>query len=247
MLNEITVLQWALIAFSGLAIGLNKVGLNGVAMIAIPIMAGVFGARASTGVVLPMLIMADVVAVSHYRRHAEWKAVLRLLPWTAIGLAAGVLVGDALSDELFRRLIAVLVLVSVGLLAIQQIRGKDLTVAPRWWTAALLGIAGGFTTMVGNAAGPIMVLYLVSMGLKKNAFIGTGAWFFFIVNVAKVPLHVLFWETITPQTVLVNLLTVPVILLGTAVGLAVVRRIPENAYRAFILVSTAIVAIRLFF
>lgn len=247
MIGEIDALQWVLIGASALAIGLNKVGLTGVAMIAIPIMAGVFGAQRSTGVVLPMLIIADIVAVSYYRRHAQWPAVVRLLPWTAVGLAAGVLVGEAIPDSLFRRLVAVAVLVSVALLAFQHVRGKQLSVTPSWWSAALLGIAGGFTTMVGNAAGPIMILYLVSMGLQKNAFIGTGAWFFFIVNLVKVPLHVIFWETITVQTLLVVLAAAPAILLGTWIGLRIVKRIPERAYQLFILVSTAVVSIRLLF
>lgn len=247
MLSEISVLQWFLIAFAALTIGMNKAGLAGIAMIAIPIMATIFDARTSTGVVLPMLIIADIVAVSYYRRHADWPAVIRLLPWTALGLVVGVLIGDTIPESTFRNLIAIIVLASLGLLAFHQLRGREIAVKPALWSSALLGIAGGFATMVGNAAGPIMVLYLASMGFKKNTFIGTGAWFFFIVNLAKVPLHVIFWGTITGSTLLVNLIAAPVIVFGAFLGLSLVKRISERPYRIFILVSTAVVAIRLFF
>ena len=244
---ELQAIQWVAIALCGLLIGLNKSGLFGAAMIAVTLMVGIFGGKASTGVILPMLIAGDVVAVIYYRRHADWRLVLRLLPWTLVGLAAGVVIGDAVSDTLFRRLIAVVVLASLGLLAYREFAGSEFSIPKRWWTAAILGGLAGFATMVGNAAGPIMTLYLLSMGMKKNEFIGTAAWFFFTVNVIKVPLHIIVWETITPQTLLVDALAIPVIVGGALLGLTIVRRISERPYRLFILAITTIIAVRLFF
>ena len=101
--------------------------------------------------------------------------------------------------------------------------------------------------MVGNAAGPIMTLYLFSMGLSKNQFIGTGAWFYFVVNILKIPFHVLFWGTITLETLTVNLIAAPIIIAGGFLGLVLVRKIKEGPYRIFILVMTAAISIRLFF
>ena len=95
LVQSLSPLEWSLVGLSGLLIGMNKAGLLGTATAAIPIMAGIFGAQASVGVILPMLITADIVAVIHYRRHADWGIVLRLLPWTLIGIGAGVVVGDA--------------------------------------------------------------------------------------------------------------------------------------------------------
>ncbi|MFW5685830.1 MAG: sulfite exporter TauE/SafE family protein [Spirochaetota bacterium] len=239
--------QWALIGLSGLLIGMNKAGLMGAAMASIPIMAGIFGAQASVGVVLPMLVTADVVAVIYYRRHADWGIVLRLLPWTLVGVGLGVIVGDTIPEESFRFLLAIVVLVGVALLAYKEIMHRDVQVPERWWIAAILGVLAGFATMVGNAAGPITTLYLFSMGLSKNQFIGTGAWFFFIVNVLKIPLHVIFWKTITVDTLMVDLIAVPIIVIGGLVGLVLVKYIKERPYRVFVLVITTIISIRLFF
>lgn len=247
LVQSLSPLEWSLVGLSGLLIGMNKAGLLGTATAAIPIMAGIFGAQASVGVILPMLITADIVAVIHYRRHAEWGIVFRLLPWALIGIGIGVIVGDLIPESSFRMLLAIVVLAAVILLAYKEILHRDVHVPEKWWIAAVLGLLAGFATMVGNAAGPIATLYLLSMGLSKNQFIGTGAWFFFVVNVLKVPLHIVFWQTITVETLAVNLFAVPIIVAGGFLGLYLVRFIKERPYRVFILVITAVMSIRLFF
>lgn len=247
LVQSLSPLEWSLVGLSGLLIGMNKAGLLGTATAAIPIMAGIFGAQASVGVILPMLITADIVAVIHYRRHADWGIVFRLLPWALVGIGVGVVVGDMIPESSFRMLLAIVVLAAVILLAYKEILHRDVHVPEKWWIAAVLGLLAGFATMVGNAAGPIATLYLLSMGLSKNQFIGTGAWFFFVVNILKVPLHIVFWETITVDTLAVNLFAVPIIVAGGFLGLYLVRFIKERPYRVFILVITAVMSIRLFF
>ncbi|MFW5849367.1 MAG: sulfite exporter TauE/SafE family protein [Spirochaetota bacterium] len=246
LLDSITPLQWALIGVSGLLIGMNKTGLMGAATAAIPIMASIFGAQRSVGLILPMLITADALAVIYYRRHADWSVVARLLPWALAGIAVGVVVGDAVPDHSFRVLLAVVVLAGLVLLAYKEVFHRDLRIPETWWLSMTLGLLAGFTTMVGNAAGSITTLYFLSMGMSKNTFIGTGAWFFFVVNVIKVPLHIVFWETISLQTLAVNAVVAPVILLGGVAGLLLVRHIKEGPYRVFILVVTALISFRLF-
>ncbi|MFW6261522.1 MAG: sulfite exporter TauE/SafE family protein [Spirochaetota bacterium] len=247
LVAQLTPLEWTLIGVSALLIGMTKAGLMGAAMAAIPIMANIFGAQLSVGVILPMLIAADVIAVIYYRRHADWGVVVRLLPWALAGIIIGVAVGEAIPEETFRMLLAIVVLVGLVLLAYKEIAHRDVTVPEKWWLAAILGMAAGFATMVGNAAGPITTLYLMSMGMSKNRFIGTGAWFYFVVNVVKVPFHIVFWDTITTETLAVNLFTVPVIVLGGVLGLWLVRHIKERPYRVFILAITAVISVRLFF
>lgn len=239
--------QWVLYGIAALLIGMTKAGLAGAATFTIPVMATIFGAQQSTGIVLPMLIIADVVAVIYYRRDADWSIVVQLIPWTLIGVGVGVVVGDIISEDAFRYMLAAVVLTGLGLMAWRELLHREIVIPRRLWIAALLGVAAGFATMVGNAAGPLMILYLLSMGFEKNRLIGTAAWFFFVINLLKVPLHVLFWGTITGETILLNLVALPVIVGGVFLGLLVVRRIPERAYRYFILVSTTIVSIRLFF
>jgi hypothetical protein len=244
---DLTAGNWVLLAVGGALIGMTKAGLRGVAILAIPIYATIFGGRPSSGIVLPLLITGDIFAVIYYSPHARWSYVLKLLPWSLTGVILGLIVGGSISDESFTILMAILILVSIGILVYRELRPGEISVPDTWWMAAILGVAAGFTTMIGNAAGSLMTLYLLAMGLPKSEFIGTGAWYFFIVNVLKVPLHAAFWETITWQTLALDLMIVPAILLGAFVGLAIVKRIPEKPYRVFVLVTTFIAAVRLFF
>jgi uncharacterized membrane protein YfcA len=211
----------------------------------VPLLASVFGGRPSVGLLLPILIFADVFAVGYYHRHAAWKHIIRLLPWALIGIAGGVLVGKLISDAVFNRLLAVLVLVGIGLMLWQDIR-RNVSVPDYWWFSMGLGMLGGFATMIGNAAGPVMSLYLLSMRLPKNIYIGTGAWFFFIVNITKVPFHIGIWKTITLQSLLFDVLMIPAIALGALLGIWLVKFFPEKAYRIFIIATTLFSALLLF-
>lgn len=220
-------------------IGMSKTGISGAGLFVVPVFARIFGGKPSAGLVLPMLILADTFAVSYYNRHANWKYVLKLLPWAMVGIAIALLVGQMIDDDQFRKLIAAVVLLGIGLMIFQDFRKKKNLIIPDYtWFAALLGLGGGFATMIGNAAGPIMSLYLLSMRLPKNIYIGTGAWFFFIVNLSKVPLHILVWKTIHWNSLGFNLLMIIPIILGATGGFYLVKIIPEKAYRWIIIIST---------
>lgn len=209
-------------------------------------MASVFGGRTSVGIVLPMLIVADIFAVKYYNRHASWKHVIRLVPWAFVGIIAGWFFGNKVNDLQFKQAIAILVILGILLMLWQERKKNKLTVPDAWWFAAVLGIAGGFTSMVGNAAGPIFTLYLLSMLLPKNIFIGTGAWFYFILNIMKLPFHIFSWKTVNPESLILDLLIIPAIFLGAILGVRIVRLIPEKAYRIFIIFSTLLAALFLF-
>ena len=242
---DLTAVQWLIVLLCAMLVGMAKTGLSGVGLMVVPLLASVFGGRPSVGLLLPILVFADVFAVSYYNRHAEWKYILRLLPWALIGVGAGVLVGQVISDIVFNRLLAVVVLTGIVLMILQDMR-KKASIPDYWWFAMGLGLLGGFATMIGNAAGPIMALYLLSMRLPKNIYIGTGAWFFFIVNVFKVPFHVGIWETITVQSLLFDVLMIPAIALGALLGIWLVKFFPEKAYRLFIIATTLFSALLLF-
>jgi uncharacterized membrane protein YfcA len=242
---NLTLLQWLIVLLCAVLVGMAKTGLSGVGLMVVPLLASVFGGRPSVGLLLPILIFADVFAVSFYNRHAEWKHILRLLPWALAGIAAGVLIGQIISDLVFNRLLAIVVLTGIVLMIWQDIR-KKVSVPDYWWFSMGLGLLGGFATMIGNAAGPIMALYLLSMRLPKNIYIGTGAWFFFIVNVVKVPFHIGIWKTITVQSLLFDVLMIPAIALGALLGIWLVKFFPEKAYRIFIIATTLFSALLLF-
>ena len=242
---NLTALQWLIVLLCAMLVGMAKTGLSGVGLMVVPMMATVFGGRPSVGILLPILIFADVIAVSYYSRHAEWKHIIRLLPWVLIGIAAGVLIGQIISDNVFNRLLAILVLTGIVLMILQDIR-KKVNVPDNWWFSMGLGLLGGFVTMIGNSAGPIMALYLLSMRLPKNVFIGTGAWLLLIVNLVKVPIHIGIWKTITIQSLLFDVIMIPAIALGALLGIWLVKFFPEKAYRIFIIATTLFSALLLF-
>ncbi|MCG8334636.1 MAG: sulfite exporter TauE/SafE family protein [Proteobacteria bacterium] len=237
--------DWVISMVCGLLIGMAKAGVSGTGMAIIPIMAMVFGGKPSTGIVLPMLITADVFAVRYYNRHAEWKYVLKVMPWAMIGVFIALAVGHYISDSVFKSILSVSVLLGVGLMIWQDIR-KSLIVPEGRWFAAVLGLAGGFATMIGNAAGPIMALYLLSMRIPKFVFIGTGAWFFLLINLFKVPLHIFVWKTITLKTLTFNAILAPAIITGVFIGIQIVKIIPEKPYR-FLVIGTTVVSSLLLF
>jgi uncharacterized membrane protein YfcA len=245
-ISQVEAYQWALAIISGMVIGMSKAGLNGLTLMFIPLMALSFGSKASTGILLPMLCVGDVFAVSWYRRHAEWQYLLKLLPSAVVGIAAGVAVGGSLSDSSFRFLLGGTIMVLLGLMVWQDVYKKETHYPEAWWFAVLAGLAAGFTTMVGNAAGAITSIYLLSMRLPKNAFIGTAAWFFLIVNLLKVPLQVFFWKNISAGSLTFDAVMVPAIAAGAAIGILVAGKIPERAYRVFVMVMTGVAGLLLF-
>ncbi len=238
---DLSLAQWVVLIACGCLIGMAKAGIAGTGLMIVPIMAYVFGGKPSTGIVLPMLIFADIFAVRYYHRHARWSHIVRLMPWAVAGILVGVLVGARVSDSAFKTIMAVIIFIGIAVMIWRDLRKPD-SVPDRRWTAPLTGAAGGFATMMGNAAGPIMALYLLAMRLPKLNFIGTAAWFFFLVNVFKVPFHVLFWKTISFETLALDLTMAPAILAGVWLGIRVVKVIPEKAYRILVMVTTVVAA-----
>lgn len=238
--------QWVIFVFCGILIGMSKTGLAGLGLMVVPLLANIFGGKVSVGILLPILIMADFFAVFYFNRHADWRHVWRLLPWAFIGIFIGAFFGQHINDDQFKAALSIIIILGIGLMIYQDLRKGNVIIPDKWWFTAILGLLGGFTTMVGNAAGPVMALYLLSMRLPKNNFIGTAAWFFLIVNLSKVPLHVFYWETINPESFLLDLTVIPGIIIGAYSGKRIVGLFPEKLYRNFVLISTFVAALFLF-
>lgn len=241
--QDISTLNWVLFLCCGVLIGMSKTGLSGAGLMVVPIMAGIFGGKASVGILLPMLIVADIFAVIYYNRHANWRYVFMAMPWAIAGVIVATIFGKNINDNQFKIVLSIVILSGIGMMIWQDFRSKKLSVPDNWWFAGILGLLGGFTTMVGNAAGPVMTLYLLSMRLTKNNYIGTAAWFFFIINMIKVPFHVYSWGTITSQTLITNIFVFPAIVIGAIFGIKIVKIFPEKAYRIFLFATTIISAL----
>lgn len=245
MMLDLTPAQWLWIAAAAMGAGFSKMGFSGVMTLVIPIMASLFGGKESTGMMLPILVVGDLFAVGYYRQHAQWHVIKRLLLWTGIGMLAGAVVGNVISDKQFTTLIAVSVMVCVGLMIWIESKGGSVAVPEKTWFYALAGIASGFTTMIGNAAGPIMSLYLMAMGYRKDNFLGTYAWFFLIINTLKLPFQALMWHNITLSSLALAGIMIPAVALGAVLGAKVIKRINEKLFRYLVIVMTAIAALRL--
>lgn len=239
---DLSVVQWILLAVCALFVGMSKVGIAGISMFYIPVLALIFGGKTSTGILLPMLMMADIFGVAYYHRHAEWKYLAKLLPWAFVGIGIGLWVGKVINDEWFKNIIAVLVFAGVGIMLWREKQNRTDLFPHTWWFAAVMGVLGGFATMIGNVAGPIFAIYMLAMNLPKNAFIGTGAWFFLIVNFFKFPLQVWVWNNIGWKTIIMDLIMLPAIALGAFLGIWIVRKIPDKTYRTFVIIVTVLSA-----
>ena len=242
---DLSMWQWVWVIISAFLVGFSKTGISAFMMPVIPVIASVFGGKESTGVILPLLLMGDVFALYYYNRHAKWSDIKRLLPWTLLGLLLGVIVGNYINDKQFKQVISISVLLCLITLVYTERKGENLKVPKNKWFYALAGILTGFTSMIGNAAGPIFSVYLLTMNFKKNDFMGTTAWFFFLINLSKVPLQILFWHNISSKTIFLAIGMVPAIAIGAFFGMLMIKKINEKSFRYIIIGMTAIAAIRL--
>ena len=241
---HISLWLWLLAAVGAFLIGLSKTGLSGVAILSIVIFAHVLPARESTGAVLPLLICADVVAVTAFRRHAVWSHLWRVFPWAAAGIVIGFLVMRHIDDETVKHMIGTIIVLLV-VFQLVKMRSDAAAAAAAAGVVetpklskpvtAATGLVAGFTTMTANAAGPIMLLYLLAAGLPKMEFIGTGAWYFLLLNIFKVPFSVSL-GLISGRSLLLDASLAPFALVGALAGKAIISHINQNMFAALALV-----------
>lgn len=247
MLPNLSEGQWLLAIAAALCVGASKAGFAGLGMVAVVAFASIFGARDSTGIVLPMLIVGDLGAVIIFKQHARWDYIRRTLPPALIGVIGAAIVMHGLDNASFRPVIGGIIL---GLTVLQFIRsrwpdlfGRVPHSRPFAWG---LGLFAGVTTMMANAAGPLVALYCVAMQLPKFEVVGTLAWFFFIINLVKVPFSV--WiGVIHGSSLMLNAMLVPVILVGLFGGRWIVHRVPQRVFEMTMLVFAAVASMRLLF
>lgn len=245
MLSAYSVGNWMLILVASFIIGLSKAGLKGIDMLNVTIMAIVFGGKASTGIVLPLLCVADIGAVIYYHRHAQWNHFWKLIPWMAIGILIGVFVGKELDEAVFRKIMALIIIATAGIMIAMEFRKIQSISANKLFVSGT-GLVAGFTTMLGNLAGAFSNIYFLAMRMSKNDFIGTAAWVFLVINLFKLPFQVLYWKNITAASLQTDLLLLPALALGFWAGLKIVSRIKDDNYRKVVIVLTLIGAVVIF-
>lgn len=247
--------QYALGAVGAFLIGFSKTGVPGAGILVVPLMAQVFGARLSVGATLPLLLLGDCFAVAFYRRDADWAWLRRIAPWVTGGLLVGAVTLKVLGDlhlgaDPLGKVIGVIIL---AMLALTLLRGRlgDRLLPHSPTGTVLTGILAGFSTMVSNAAGPVMAIFMTAAGLPKERLLGTTAWTFLIFNLAKVPLLVLLTADnpaeplFTPATLLLGVTLTPALGLGALAGRVLLPFIPERGFSLLVLGLSAVAAVRL--
>ncbi len=237
--------EWFLALLGALLVGVAKTGITGLSLLFVAIFASIMPARRSTGLVLPLLILGDIVAFAAYRKHAQWRHVWRMFPWAATGVVVGALAMGRMDDRLTRLVMGGIV---VGLAVLHLARRGMPPVAeeahPAWF-APLIGVLAGFTTIVSNAAGPLMVIYLLAMRLPKMEYMGTGAAFFLILNLFKLPFMVGL-GLITAQSLVLNLALAPAVIAGTFAGRWLLGRINQRLFENIAIGLTFAAGLRMF-
>ncbi len=237
--------QWLIMCVCAVLVGLNKTALPGVGIVVVPLIASFFSARASTGLLLPMLALADLFAVGYYHRHANWKIILKLLPAALVGIAAGSIIIRKIDDQALRPVIGIIVLV---MLAMNVLREKYLKedFSQSKMFAGFMGFSAGLTTQLANAAGPIMTIYLLAMKLAKYEFIGTGAWYFLILNWLKMGIFATEGR-ITMQTMAADVAMLPLIAVGAIAGIFILKKVPQKWFNIVVQFLAAAAALKLLF
>jgi uncharacterized membrane protein YfcA len=219
--------------------------MPGLGILLASLVAQVMPARASTGFLLPILVMADLMAVIYWRQIKVWPHLLRILPWTVVGVVCGWLLMGLMSEALFKPVMGGMILLFVVLDFVRRRLGIALKTENKLFVA-LMGVLAGTFTMMANAAGPIMTIYLMTMDLPKDDFVGINAWFFFIVNLVKVPFSVAL-GLITWDYLKIDFALVPLILLGAVVGAYVVKRLPRKLFDFLVKALAAVAGLKLLF
>jgi len=242
---HLTEWQWLIAVTAAICVGLSKAGFAGLGLVAVATFASIFGARDSTGIVLPMLIVADIGAVLVFKQHTRWDYIKRTLPLACVGVVGGTLIMQRLDNAAFRPVIGGLIL-ALAALQLVRLRWPDMFGrTPHSRVVAWpLGLLAGFTTMMANAAGPLVALYCVAVELPKFQVVGTLAWFFFIINVFKVPFSVSL-GVIHGSSLALNAVLVPAILAGLFAGRWLIGRIPQRAFEGLLLLFAVGAAVRL--
>lgn len=242
--------MWLLAVFAAMIVGLSKTGVPGIGMLFVAIFANLMPTKQASGFVLPLLIFGDLVAVFSYRRHTEWSHLRRLFVWTGAGVALGAVALNQIDNRQARLLVGGIIVTLVAMHLWRKRRpvavsnDRPDTDAHGVWFAPVIGVLTGFTTLVANAAGPLMAIYLLSMRLPKMAFVGTSAVFFLLLNLFKVPFMVGL-GLITADSFQFNLILAPAVLAGALAGRWILPKVSQAWFERLALALSALAGLKL--
>jgi uncharacterized membrane protein YfcA len=239
-----SIAEIGVLCLAAVLIGVNKTGVPGLGMIPVLLLADFFEPRESTGLQLVMLGLADILAVIYYRRQADWKIVLRLMPWALLGIGLGILTLKFVADDTMKPVLAWTILFMVVFSYVAKyIKNAD-KMPDHWAFSAFFGMLAGLTTHVANAAGPVMAIYLLSMKLEKKAYIGSAAWYFLILNWLKIPIFA-YEGRITFSSIKADITMIPLLVAGAALGIVLLNKLPQKRFEQIVQGLAALGALKM--
>jgi hypothetical protein len=208
---------------------MSKTGITGLSLIFVPLYTAVLPAKSATGLAVPLLILGDFIAVGSYREHTQWRHILRLFPWSAAGIVGGFLALGRMDDRQARLSIGAIVVGLACLYVYRRLRPSAKEKGHGFWFTPVIGILAGFTTIVANASGPLVIIYLLSMGLQKMEYMGTAAVFFLLLNLFKTP-FLIGLGLIGRSSLVLDVYLLPAMLAGAWLGKWILRRLNQRVF-----------------
>ncbi|MES2794956.1 MAG: sulfite exporter TauE/SafE family protein [Bacteroidota bacterium] len=245
IIQSFTLGNQLLVVLGAFIIGLAKGGLKGIELLNVTIMALVFGGKLSTGIILPMLCIGDLLAVIYYQRNVKWPLFWKLIIWMALGIIIGVYIGQGMAEIMFKKLLSFIIIVIVIMMIWVETRKNDFLPKSSFFSP-IIGLIAGITTMIGNLAGPFSNLFFMAQKVSKNDFIGTAAWVFLAINIFKLPFQIIYWDNINVNTLSLNVLLLPALIAGFYTGTFLVKKIKDESYRKVIIGLTLVGALVIF-
>lgn len=240
-------LFYALFALSAFLIGLSKGGLDQtLASLATPLMALVMPVEEVIGLLLPILMLADLFAVAMHWRHWRTRFVLVLVPGALLGVAVGTAFLTSVSPRTLRTVLGIIVLLFTVYKVLETRLFRSLQYRPRSWHAALAGSMSGFTSTLAHIGGPPVSSYLLMQEVQPRVFVATAALFFMIMNYIKIPFYYVA-DVFNLQRLGQLIWLLPVLPLGVWVGRWLVVRLPRRAFERIIILILGVTALILIF
>ncbi len=229
-------------AVAALCIGLSKSGLAGTATLNVVLMAQAFGAKASVGLVLPLLIVADMMGYWLNRHGGSWRRIIPMVPPAIVGVIVGYFLLGTIDNTAARTVIGWLIISLLGFkLWLDASQGTLQVLTSHRAFSWTMGLIAGITTMIANAAGPVMTVYLLAQRLEKKEHLGVYSRYFLFINLFKVPFSADL-GIINPRSLMTNLVLLPVVVVGILLGWQILKRIPQKPFEWTLFILTLIAA-----
>jgi len=231
------------VLISGLITGFSKFSVGGMGLLILPVIMIAYPGPEALGILVPMYLITDLMAIISYRKNIEWTVVKRVLPLSVIGIILGGFVLSNIDSKLFTLMLGFMI---VGMLALGIWLDRcDTSFMKHPFAGYTAGVIGGTVALTSNAGGPIFSLYLMEQDLSKESYVSTRAWIFFLINLSKIPLLYSI-GLLTMESTIISFQAIPGLMVGALIGYFLLRRLKLTQFKWLIRGMAAIAAIKLF-